>query len=192
MTSPTLVRRARSLGVATALVLVAAGCGSDSTTTAGVEVSGAWARTSPMSADNGAAYMVLSAEDAVSIVSASVPDDIAARVELHETVPVEGAMSDDEMSDDEMSDDEMSDDEMAEGEHDMDDDAHGDMAMTMQPVTSIDIPAGGEAVLAPGGLHVMMLELADPLEVGDTFELTLVTDAGDEIPITVEVRDDAP
>jgi copper(I)-binding protein len=138
-----------------------------------------------MMADAGAAYMALSADEATSIVSASVPVDIAARVELHETVPVEG---DDAMGDD-MDD---STDSAEEGDDSDVGDAMGDMAMTMQQVTSIDIPAGGEAVLEPGGLHIMLLELAAPLEEGETFEITLVTADGTEVVVPVEVRTDAP
>lgn len=75
----------------------------------------------------------------------------------------------------------------------MDEDGHsGETPMSMSPVSSIDIPAGGQAVLEPGGLHLMLLDLPDPLESGETFEVTLTTDAGDEITVEVEVRDDAP
>ncbi len=75
----------------------------------------------------------------------------------------------------------------------MDDDAMGDMAMTMQELAGgLTIPAEGEVVLEPGGLHIMMLDLAAPLETGDTFDLTLNTDDGESITVSVEVRDDAP
>ena len=175
------------LGAGMFAVGLLAACGSDEDS-GGVQVDGAWARTSPMNAEAGVAYMVLSADDAVSIVSASADGEVAGRIELHETVPVsEDDMADDAMSDDQMADDEMADDEMADSEGD-----GGDMAMTMQQVTSIDIPAGGEVALEPGGLHVMLLELPDPLELGETFDLTLMTDAGDAIVVNVEVRDEAP
>ena len=42
-----------------------------------------------MSAEAGAAYMVLSSDEAVSIVSASTPADVAGTVEIHETVAVD-------------------------------------------------------------------------------------------------------
>ena len=192
----------RSLTLVTPCVLalgLVGACGSDDGS-GGIEASGAWARTSPMMADAGAAYMVLSSDEAVSIVSASAPAEVAGSVELHETVPVDEAddemaddeMAEDEMAEDEMAEDEMAEDEMADGDMADGDMAEGEMAMMMREVSSIDVPAGGEVVLEPGGMHVMLLELPDPLEAGETFDLTLVTDAGDEIVIDVEVRDEAP
>lgn len=177
------------------LGLIGTACGSDDA--GGVVAGDAWARTSPMSAEAGAAYMVLSSDEAVSIVSASAPADVAGTVELHETVAVDpdGNMEDGDSMDDEESMDDteqgapMDDEESMEGG---DDEAMGDMPMTMRQVQSIDIPAGGEVVLEPGGLHLMLLDLPDPLEEGETFDLTLTTDAGDEITVPVEVRSEAP
>lgn len=57
----------------------------------------------------------------------------------------------------------------------------------MQPVDQIDVPAGGEAVLEPGGLHVMLLDLPEPLEVGQTFTVTLTFENAGEVELTVEV-----
>ena len=182
MTIPAPTRRL--VPALAAIALFGAACGSDS---GGVEATGAWARPSPMMADAGAAYMVLSSDEAVSVVSAAAPSDVAGRVELHETVAVEDSMNDDEMAMDDEMEEGMGDEEMEDGHEGM-----GDMAMTMQPVASIDIPAGGEAVLEPGGLHVMLLDLPEPLEIGDEFELTFTQDDGDEFSVTVEVRDDAP
>ncbi|MCP3992744.1 MAG: copper chaperone PCu(A)C [Actinomycetia bacterium] len=170
-----------------ALVLGAAACGDGTTTTGGLESSGAWARTSPMNADAGAIYMTITADEAVSIVSASVPSDVAGRVEFHETVPVSEADGDTMAHDGE-------DDEGAMGEDGaMDDEgAMGEMAMTMQAVTTIEIAADGEAVLEPGGMHLMIFDLAEPLEAGQTFDLTLVTADGVELVVPIEVRNEAP
>jgi copper(I)-binding protein len=156
--------------------LLGSACGSDGA--GGVEASGAWARTSPMSAEAGAAYVTLSSDEAVSIVSASVPAAVAGRAELHETV----AMDMDESSTGEGSMDEGS----------MDEGSMGDVPMTMHEVSSIDIPAGGSVSLEPGGLHVMLLDLPSPLELGDTFDITFATADGAEFSVAVEVRDDAP
>ena len=44
----------------------------------------------------------------------------------------------------------------------------------MSPVEDgIEIPPAGEAELAPGGYHVMLMNLVEPLEVGDTVHVTL-------------------
>ena len=149
--------------VAAVLALVAAGCGDDRDDTGGVEVSGAWSRTSPMVADAGAVYMDLEAGETTAVVAASVSDEVAAEVELHETA----AMDDSDMDD-------------------------SDMAMTMRPVERIELPAGETVSLAPGGLHIMLLGLVEPLEVGDEFDVTLSLESGDELVVAVEVRDEAP
>ena len=67
-------------------------------------------------------------------------------------------------------------------------DADGAMSMAMIP--QLDIPAGADVALAPGGVHVMLMGLADPLATGDTFEVTLTFDNGTERTVTAEVRDE--
>jgi copper(I)-binding protein len=54
--------------------------------------------------------------------------------------------------------------------HEMKDD--GGM-MTMRAVDSVELPAGATVSLAPGGLHVMLFELAQPLVAGRKVKLTL-------------------
>ncbi len=46
--------------------------------------------------------------------------------------------------------------------------------------------------LAPGGLHIMLLDLAKPLELGETFTITLTFESGATQDVTVEVREEAP
>lgn len=65
---------------------------------------------------------------------------------------------------------------------------NGAMGMTMIP--KVDIPAGSTVMMVPGGMHVMLIELAEPLEIGDTFDLALTFDDGTELTATVEVRDE--
>ncbi len=182
--------------------LLAGACGDDGGAD-GPSVDGAWARTSPMMADAGAVYFTLSSDEAVSVVDVSVDESIAARAELHETVMADMAMGDD-MDADDMDGDMDSDDMDADEGHDMDsgdmdaDEGHdmdsGDMggAMTMQEVESVPVGAGSSVAFEPGGLHVMLLELADPLELGETFTVTLTLDDGTDFEIDVEVRDEAP
>ena len=58
----------------------------------------------------------------------------------------------------------------------------------MQPVDKIDVPAGGETQLKPGGLHVMLEQLTQDLKEGDSYTLTLEFESGltMEVEITVE------
>jgi len=56
----------------------------------------------------------------------------------------------------------------------------------MVPVQAVDVPSAGEAKLAPGGLHLMLVGLKQPLKEGEEFPLTLNFEhAG---PVTVEVE----
>ncbi|MCK6412643.1 MAG: copper chaperone PCu(A)C [Azonexus sp.] len=50
--------------------------------------------------------------------------------------------------------------------------------MKMRPVQAIEIKAKGEAVLKPGGLHVMLIDLKAPMKEGDSVPLTLSFDDG--------------
>ena len=67
-----------------------------------------------------------------------------------------------------------------------------DGTMMMSEVGRIDLPAGETVKLEPGGYHIMLMQLAEPLEKGDTFDLTLQFAEGGDITIEVEVREDAP
>lgn len=49
-----------------------------------------------------------------------------------------------------------------------------DGLMTMTPVESIPVAAGGSAVLEPGGYHLMLIGLAEPLEADTSIEVTLL------------------
>ena len=171
--------------------------GTDESTEAAVSVSGAWGRTSPMMADAGAAYMVITAEEADRLISASVDASVAGAVELHETVPVEDGMGD--MADEEetTSEDETAAEDETGDDEGMDMYEDGDMpmdqAMTMVELADgLELPAGEAVNLEPGGYHVMLLQLAEPLVAGETFDLTLTFETAGTQVVSVEVRDNAP
>jgi copper(I)-binding protein len=65
---------------------------------------------------------------------------------------------------------------------------HEDGVMKMRPVKSIPVPAGGEAVLQPGGLHIMMIDLKSPLKEGDTVPLTFTFDDGSTKQVAVPIK----
>ncbi len=60
--------------------------------------------------------------------------------------------------------------------------------MKMRPVKAIEVVPGSPTVLAPGGLHIMLMGLAAPLKEGARFPVTLTFErAGSlEIEVTVE------
>lgn len=68
--------------------------------------------------------------------------------------------------------------------------------MKMRAIAALDLPAGREVQLKPGGYHVMLLDLKRPLKVGEKvqIELRLETRDGKRItqPVEVEVRSTAP
>jgi hypothetical protein len=99
-----------------------------------VQVSNAWARATPGSAQTGAVYVTIQSPTEDRLVAASTP--VAKKAELH-TMSMEG------------------------------------MVMKMRPVAGIDIPAHQAVTLHPGGMHIMLVGLAKPLEVGQSFPLTL-------------------
>lgn len=61
--------------------------------------------------------------------------------------------------------------------------------MKMRRIERIDIPAGGEVTLKPGGYHVMFIDLKEPLQAGTTIEITLEFERAGEIPVQAEVRE---
>ena len=65
-------------------------------------------------------------------------------------------------------------------------DAEGNMSMERQDL--VGIPAGDSVALEPGGLHVMLMNLVNDLQVGDRFELTLEFQRAGDITVEVEVR----
>ena len=60
--------------------------------------------------------------------------------------------------------------------------------MTMRRVEGLQVPAGGEVALKPGGTHLMLMELRQPLRDGDEVELVLRFDDGTERRTQVPVR----
>jgi copper(I)-binding protein len=63
-----------------------------------------------------------------------------------------------------------------------------DGVMKMRPLEGVDLPAGGEATLAVGGSHVMLMGLRAPLHAGDSFPMTLVFEKAGRLSLEVEVR----
>lgn len=57
----------------------------------------------------------------------------------------------------------------------------------MRPVDTVEVPAHGELVLEPKGLHVMLIR-PEPLHEGQQVALTFTLDGGVELRVEVEVR----
>ena len=66
-----------------------------------------------------------------------------------------------------------------------------DGVMSMSPVgpAGIEIPAGGEAVLEVGGLHVMCIDKQADFVEGDSYEITLEFENAGEIVVEAEIKE---
>lgn len=195
-------RRSVPLGAAALLAALAlVGCGGSSDGAAAApRITGAWARTSPTSATVGAVYATIEVDTDDRLVAVSVDASVAGSAEIHEMVPVSGSdsdMGDDDMADDmghDDMDDDMDHDDMGDDmdHEDMEDDM-SEMPMQMQEVDGgLAVTAGEPTVLEPGGYHVMLIDLAAPLEVGSTVPVTFTFESAGDMTIDVEVRDSAP
>jgi copper(I)-binding protein len=67
-----------------------------------------------------------------------------------------------------------------------------DNVMMMREVDAIEIPARGQVQLKPGGLHIMLISLKDPLEPGKTFPLTLTFEKAGAATVNVTVYKEEP
>lgn len=63
-----------------------------------------------------------------------------------------------------------------------------DGVMRMRRLESLELPAGQEVKLAPGGIHLMLLDLKRPLSAGEEIDLDLVTRASGQESRTTHIR----
>ncbi|NOK62626.1 MAG: hypothetical protein GFH27_549333n114 [Chloroflexi bacterium AL-W] len=61
--------------------------------------------------------------------------------------------------------------------------------MAMRQVEAIEVPAGGETTLEPGGFHVMLVGLTRDLTPGDTFNVTLEFETAGSMDVEFAVRE---
>jgi copper(I)-binding protein len=145
------MKRRSLLAVGIAMALSAAlPAAAQGVTTDNLEISGAFARASPMVARAGAGFMTITSKGAPDSLIA-FKSDICDRPELHTHVNDNGVMR-------------------------------------MRQIDAIEIPAGGKATLEPGGLHLMFIDLREPLQEGQTITATLVFAKAGEVEITIPVK----
>ena len=63
---------------------------------------------------------------------------------------------------------------------------NGDI-MTMKQLDSVDLKPGETAILKPGGLHIMLVDLKQPLKAGESFPMTLTSASGASIAVQVKI-----
>jgi copper(I)-binding protein len=59
--------------------------------------------------------------------------------------------------------------------------------MTMREVPKIDLPAGKQVRLAPGGFHIMLMDLKQPVKDGEKVPLKLTIEYPDSKRETIDV-----
>lgn len=149
--------------------LVSAACGSEAPA-ASFGAEAAWARPTPTGATNGVIYLTVSSDVADELVAAEVPASIAASAELHATMGGDGGG----------------------GGHSHGGDGGGGEMMSMGEVDSFPIAAGETLTFAPGGNHIMLIDVAEPLTRDTRFTVTLRFDSGRSLDVPVVVADNPP
>ena len=67
--------------------------------------------------------------------------------------------------------------------------------MTMRAIPKIELPAGKEVKLEPGGLHIMLMDIKQPLRPGEKVPLTLIIESGgksQKVDVSAEVQNAQP
>ena len=62
------------------------------------------------------------------------------------------------------------------------------MVMKMRPIAGLDVPPGQSVTLKPGGEHIMLMGLNQPLHEGQSFPLTLDFEKAGPRTVTVAVE----
>lgn len=171
-------------GVVAAALLVSA-CSSSASPS--ISITDPWVRATPATASAGAAYMTIqnTGTAADALIGASSP--VAKSVEIHETMVMgspgpsaSAAMGGMAGSSPMPMGSSMP---MASPMASM----SGEM-MGMQPITRLEILAGGTVQLAPGGYHIMLIGLTKDLNVGDTVQVTLKFEKAGDVTVSAQVR----
>lgn len=60
--------------------------------------------------------------------------------------------------------------------------------MTMRAIPRLDLPAGKAVQLEPGGYHVMLMDLKQPLQAGQMVPITLKLEGKDKAASTLDIK----
>ena len=64
--------------------------------------------------------------------------------------------------------------------------------MRMRQVPGLDLAAGRTLELKPGGYHVMLMQVVEPLKTGSTISVTLTFAKAGDVVVEVPVQEEAP
>jgi copper(I)-binding protein len=152
--------------VAAALLAACGGSGEPSELAA----DGAWSRPTPTGAADGVLYLTVTSDVDDALVAVEVPASIASSAELHVTSSDDGNGG-------------------HSGHHGG---GGGSGEVSMAEVDQLEVPAGERVTLEPGGHHVMLIGLAEPLVDGETFPITLRFASGRSVRTDAVVADNPP
>ncbi|HEX9464625.1 MAG TPA: copper chaperone PCu(A)C [Alphaproteobacteria bacterium] len=117
----------------------------------GIEIDTAWARATPGSSKDSAAYLRIRNTGTTPDRLLTISTPLAGTAELHETKVENGVMK-------------------------------------MRPVEALAVAPGETVELKPGGEHIMLTGLKQPLKPGDSFPLTLKFESAGDVAVTVKVE----
>jgi copper(I)-binding protein len=65
-----------------------------------------------------------------------------------------------------------------------------DDVMQMRPlIDGLAVPAGEHVMLAPGGYHLMFMQLKEPIAAETSYSVTLIFDKAGRVPVTLLAKD---
>ena len=134
-----------------------------------VAVTEPWVRATAPSAMTAAVYMTLKSEAGNALMGATVPSTIAGSVQLHKTTATSGTSTT----------------KMSGGSTTSMSHTSTTSMLGMKQVMSIPLPAGKSVQLAPGGYHIMLMNLAKPITSGEQIPVTLKFAKGAAMTVTV-------
>jgi copper(I)-binding protein len=147
------------------LAFLAAGCASQE-----LAVKDTWARPA-ISGGNSAAYFVIDNPSGQADTLLRAESNVTDKTEIHLSMMMDMSESGENESED--------------GEMGMGD----SQVMQMIQQESIPIPENDEVIFEPGGLHVMLIGIADGLEAGSNIEIKLFFENAGEIVLDVPVEE---
>ena len=65
---------------------------------------------------------------------------------------------------------------------------HDGDVMRMREIGSLELPAGKTVTLAPGGFHLMLMDLKSPLKVGEKIPVKLRFERAGEVEVLLQVE----
>lgn len=65
---------------------------------------------------------------------------------------------------------------------------HQDGQMAMEQIEALSIPAGDEVKMQPGGYHLMLMQLHQPLEPNQEYQIVLRLNTGERFEFNVPVK----